>query len=61
LPSDTATPGAYTFCPALAMATTPKRLKSRKRKNEAKPTQIRLLVHTNTWIHLIGKEGGGRT
>lgn len=45
LPSDTATPGAYTFCPTLAMATTPERLRSRTTKSN-RPRIVRSYPHT---------------
>ena len=48
LPSDTATPGAYTFCPTLAMATTLERLNSR---NEAEAgDENRQFTPIRMWI-----------
>jgi hypothetical protein len=45
LPSDTATPGAYTFCPTLAMATTAERLNPR---TDAGSTKNRQFLPTRT-------------
>jgi hypothetical protein len=46
-PSDTATPGAYTFCPTLAMATTPNRLRTPRQNQRTTPRGQSLRARTN--------------